>query len=184
MCGFVITGTQRERTDTHTHSHTQPRTQGRSHDTLGKGELAVATENEQISRVNINVQLGLQPFLFFVKVCFVFCFFSLLLPVSFFMSCSTLPSTLQFDRTINKQGFMLLPLPTARFSVFLFLICEDKQPRTSSIAAAAAATAAARHHHIYDSKRLSLRLRSHCCTAGKETQRELLVKCIAAFYVP
>lgn len=80
---------------------------------------------------------------------------------------------------------MLLPLPTVRFSVFFFLKCKDKQPGTSSLAAAAAvaaaAAAAARPHHIYDSKRLSLRLRSHCCSAGKEAQRELLVNCITAF---
>lgn len=42
------------------------RLNGRPHDTLGKGELAVTTEKEQISGVNINVQLGLctQPLFF------------------------------------------------------------------------------------------------------------------------
>lgn len=98
---------------------------------------------------------------FFVRFFHLFLLLSLL---AFLMSCSTLPSTLQFDRTVNKQGFMLLPLPMVRFSL-LFFLCEDKQLGTSSIAAAA--TAAGRHQHIYDFERLSLLLRSHCCIAGK-----------------
>ncbi len=56
--------------------------EGQPHDTPGKGELAVTNGRVQISRVNINVQLGLCSPLFF----------STSPHDGFFMRCSVLPS--------------------------------------------------------------------------------------------
>lgn len=93
---------------------------GQSHDTPGKGELAVMTGKVQISRVNINVQLDLctPPF-----------FLLLLTTMAFSCSATSCQATHGSDMSINKCGFMLLSLPMAGFydAVFSLLICKDKQ---------------------------------------------------------
>lgn len=87
---------------------------GRPHDALGKGELAVTTEKEQISRVNVNVQLGLctQP-----------PFFSS--PTSphdgFFMSHSILPSSPQFWYDYKQIGIYVIIFARGWVLCFLFL---------------------------------------------------------------
>lgn len=87
---------------------------GRPHDTLGKGELAVTTEKEQISRVNINVQLGLctQPPFFSPPTS----------PhVGFFMSRSILPSYPQFWYDYKQIGIYVIIFARGWVLCFLFL---------------------------------------------------------------
>lgn len=108
VCGFVFVSTQIEHTDTlqaNTLSCKQPRPRAQPHDTPGKGELAVTTGRVQISRVNINAQLGLCTPFFFLR-----------LPMMTF-SCGapSCQASRGSDMTINKCGFMLLSLPVAGF---------------------------------------------------------------------
>lgn len=131
----MFVSTRIKHTDTNVHTDTPqantvsyklPRPEARPHDTPGKGELAVTTEKVQISRVNINTQLGLcSPHFFYF-----FIFFIPLPMMAFSCSAASCQDSRGSDMTINKCGFMLLSLPVAGFydAVGFFLICEDKQP--------------------------------------------------------
>ena len=117
----MFVGTYVKHTDTYVHTDTtqantlrykRPGPGGRPHDTPGKGELAVTTERVQISRVNINVQLGLCTPLFFF-------------PTSphdgFFMQCCVLPSFLRLWYDYKQIRIYVIIFACGWFLWFFFL---------------------------------------------------------------